>query len=89
MSASMQFFPVASPRHPNKPNTPDQVIERQMDELQRLAEEERDRQLGSTWHSEVNTFYTLTGLYSTSAPSFRPRVIIPELQTLKIGRAHV
>ena len=66
---------------------PDLLITRQMDELWRLSEEERDRQIGSTWLKEVYDFYTLTGGTSSSAPSFRPRVIIPELQMLVLSEA--
>lgn len=83
--ASIVRFPADSPKR--KVQTTDEIIEKQIDELQRLSDEERDRQLGSSWYKEVNDFYTLTGMNTSSAPSFRPRVIIPELQTLMMAEA--
>lgn len=66
---------------------PDLIVSRQIDELFRLSEEERDRQLGSNWLTELRDFYMLTGISSAAAPSYRPRVIIPELQTLMLSEA--
>lgn len=66
---------------------PDLVVTRQIDELFRLSEEERDRQLGANWFTELRDFYMLTGINSSAAPTFRPRVVIPELQTLMLAEA--
>lgn len=66
---------------------PDLVVSRQIQELIRLSEEERDRQLGSTWFDEISKFYTLTGIHSSAAPSYRPRVVLPELQMLMLAEA--
>lgn len=84
MSASIIAFPTVG-KTPEK--NPDLVISRQIDELFRLSKEERDRQLGANWFSELEAFYTLTGISSAAAPSFRPRVVIPELQTLMLAEA--
>src|ERR1700674_829347 len=87
MSASLVPFPDVSTKKRDDRSNPDLVVSRQLDELFRLSEEERDRQLGANWFVEVAQFYTLTGLKSAAAPSFRPRVQIPELQTLMLAEA--
>lgn len=83
MVASVVAFPDRG-KTPEK--DPDQIVTRQIDELIRLSEDERDRQLGGQWFTDINAFYTLTGL-GGNAPSFRPKVVIPELQTLMLAEA--
>jgi hypothetical protein len=80
---------VAMPREYRKSGekNPDLVVSRQIQELIRLSEEERDRQLGVTWFKDIDLFYTLTGINSSAAPSFRPRVVMPELQMLMLAEA--
>lgn len=84
MSASVVQLP--RNRKPDDRANPDLVVSRQMDELFRLSIDERDRALGSEWFKEIDQFYSLTGI-SSAAPSFRPRVVLPELQTLMLAEA--
>lgn len=84
-TASMVAFPVGTKK---ETQNPDAVVSRQIDELISLSEQERDRHLGAQWFSELNSFYQLTGISASStAPAFRPRVVIPELQTMLLAEA--
>jgi hypothetical protein len=85
VSASLVAFP-SSPSRKSE-NNADSIVSKQMDELFRLSQEERDRQLGANWYQDIEHFYSLTGISSSAAPSFRPRVVIPELQTLMLAEA--
>ena len=59
---------------------------RQIDELQRIALAHRAEVLGQNWFSEVKDFYNLSGS-NTRTPTFRPKVVIPQLQLLSISEA--
>lgn len=83
-TVTQTVFPHASKTDEKNPEA---TVTRQMDELFRLSEEERDRQLGPEWFSNLHQFYTLTGIASASAPTFRPKVVIPELQTMMLAEA--
>lgn len=58
----------------------------QMDELERISREERNKRLGEQWETEAEKFYNLTN-GEPSGPSFRPRVSIPQLQVLCLNEA--
>lgn len=79
-------MPVTIMRRPSETESPDTVLVRQLDELERIAEEERNNTLGDEWFQEIKDFHSLSGRYPVS-PSFRPRVIIPQLQTLMLNEA--
>lgn len=66
--------------------SPDLTITRQIDELERISQEERDNTLGDDWFQEVRDFHSLTGRFPAS-PTFRPRVVVPQLQTLMLNEA--
>src|SRR5271170_1281387 len=66
--------------------SPDVALIRQLDALQDAACQERDRRLGSGWFEEVRDIYNVNPA-TYSAPTFRPRVIIPKLQTLLLNEA--
>lgn len=77
-----------------KPDSPpsdlanrDRTVCRQIDQLQQLSEEERSRNLGSAWFDELRDFYQLTGYSTVASPSFRPRIVLPELQILSLAEA--
>jgi hypothetical protein len=57
-------------------------IARQIDTLQMLAKREQNERWGSNWVSDMEDFYNLNYFPSTAAPTYRPRVILPELQYL-------
>src|ERR1700676_2728184 len=57
-----------------------------LDELHRMSLDHRDKFLGNNWFSETKDFYNLTGS-GQRAPTFRPKVIIPQLQVMSISEA--
>jgi hypothetical protein len=65
---------------------PDLAIIAQLDSLQDAADQERDRRLGQGWFEEVRNFFNIDPA-TYSAPTFRPRVVIPELQVLMLNEA--
>lgn len=67
----------ATDRHP---------LARQMDDLEGLATEARDKFLGDNWYKDVEDLYNLEDAKLPS-PSFRPRVVIPQLQMLGLSEA--
>ena len=66
--------------------SPDLPIIAQLDSLQDAADNERDRRLGQGWFEEVRTFFNIDPA-TYSAPTFRPRIVIPELQVLMLNEA--
>lgn len=72
----------------NRPNQDDQgrdPIAHQMDELQRISVDERDKKLGNDWFKEVQELYEVGN--PKEQLSFRPRVVIPQLQVLMLNEA--
>lgn len=59
---------------------------RQLDELQRISREARDRYLGPNHFTQVRELYDITDA-GTSTPSFRPYVRVPQLQVLMLAEA--
>lgn len=48
---------------------------------------ERDQKLGPNWISDMKDFYELNYYSSAATPSYRPKVILPELQYLLMSEA--
>ena len=59
---------------------------RALDELQRMSADHRDKFLGPSWFPEARDFYNILGS-GMRAPSFRPRIMIPQLQVIAISEA--
>jgi hypothetical protein len=64
----------------------DRAVCRQIDELQRISQYERDKALGRDYFREINDFFNLDD-GAANVPSFRPQVRIPQLQTLVLNEA--
>jgi hypothetical protein len=72
---------------PSGPPTAHRKITRQIDTLQRLSKQERDNRWGSNWVQEMVDFFNLDYFPTTNTPSYRPRVVLPELQHLLMAEA--
>lgn len=59
----------------------------QIDNLQRISQQQKRDQLGDRWFKEVREFYNLFPLPDTGTPVFRPTVRIPEAQMLGLMEA--
>lgn len=68
-------------------STRQRKISLQMDQLQRASMKERDLKLGQNWTQDMKDFYSLNYSSNTPTPSYRPRVIFPELQYLMMSEA--
>lgn len=66
--------------------SPDQLLIRQLDELQFLSQEYRREHFGIDWEKDVKEFYHITDGVG-AVPSFRPKVKIPQLQLLMLNEA--
>lgn len=64
----------------------DKSISRQIDELQRISQYERDKHLGRDYFRDIKDFYNIEDS-QVNFPSFRPRVKIPQLQQLVLTEA--
>lgn len=62
-------------------------IVKHIDEWERVSNEQRDKVLGDGYLDEAEAFYNLADS-GGNAPSFRPAVSIPELQTLMLNEAN-
>ncbi len=62
-------------------------ITRQIDTLQRIAVQEKNDRWGSDWGRDMSEFYNLDYSPSNQSPTYRPRVILPELQYLLMSEA--
>lgn len=67
-------------------DSPDLALIAQLDALQDAADQERDKRLGPGWFEEVRNFFNIDPA-TYSAPTFRPRIVIPELQVLMLNEA--
>lgn len=70
---------------PTKSANPDIAITRQLDELERISDQERDKHLGKDYFQDIKTFYSLED--DRIGVSWRPQVRIPQLQTLVLNEA--
>jgi hypothetical protein len=67
---------------------PDLVIIRQLDELTRLSQEERDKQLGTGFFGDLRRFFAMdSATQAWTSPNFRPRIQIPDLQIALLNEA--
>lgn len=64
----------------------DRVITRQLDELERISTTERDKHLGRDYFRDIKDFYNLDD-DQQQWPAYRPKVKIPQLQTLVLNEA--
>jgi hypothetical protein len=58
----------------------------QLDDLQRLSEEARNKFIGEDWYKRAADLYNFVG-DSGARPSFRPEVNIPQLQVMMLNEA--
>lgn len=65
----------------------ERAISRQIDQLQRISRAERDKRMGANWTEEMRDFFELNLQSSSSAPSYRPKVNLPELQYLLMSES--
>jgi hypothetical protein len=77
---------VTVPANRSRLTDPDLHLSMQIDELQRLAKEERDKRLGQGWIGEMKDFYSVISNTSVT-PTYRPKIAIPQLQTLMLNEA--
>jgi len=70
---------------PSAPSNPDKEVTRQLDELERISRTERDKHLGKEYFQDIKEFYDLED--TQPQLNFRPRVSIPQLQTLVLNEA--
>ena len=61
---------------------------RHIDEWQRLSADARKKVVGEGWFEDVEKFISLTGYGNDQAPSFRPQIAIPELQSLMFNEGN-
>lgn len=69
------------------PSPAEKKISRQLDLLERMSMQERDQRWGPNWVQEMKDFYELNYFASTATPSYRPKVVLPELQYLLMSEA--
>jgi hypothetical protein len=69
------------------PRPDERRISRQMDSLWRMAQTERDKKLGPNWVQEMKDFHNLDYYSTATQPSYRPRVILPEVQYLLMSES--
>src|SRR6266568_3313860 len=66
--------------------TLEQALARQLDMMQYASETQREKVLKKNWHLEAERIYNLTEI-TTPYPSFRPKVMIPEIQMQALAEA--
>lgn len=69
------------------PSPAEKRIARQIDTLQRMAKREKANKWGENWTQEMIDFHNLEYSSISATPSYRPRVILPELQFLLMSEA--
>lgn len=65
----------------------DKKISKQLDQLVRMSQTEREQKQGPNHVEEMKGLHNLNYYPSTATPSFRPRVILPEAQFLMMCEA--
>jgi len=71
----------------NSATAEDRTLSRQIDELVRISKSERDKQFGVDFLRECEDMYSLKEESVGNWPTFRPKVSIPQLQTLVLNEA--
>jgi hypothetical protein len=69
------------------PTPAERKVSLQIDTLQRMAKREKAKNWGENWIQEMVDFHNLEYYPATAAPSYRPRVILPELQFLLMSES--
>jgi hypothetical protein len=70
------------------PTPAERKISRQIDTLQRISRSEFEKKNGGDHVQEMKDFYALANMSSSSAtPSYRPKVVLPELQYLLMSES--
>jgi len=69
------------------PTPAERKISNQIDTLQRMSKREKAAKWGENWTQEMVDFHNLEYYPAAAAPSYRPRVILPELQFLLMSEA--
>jgi hypothetical protein len=91
VAASVSYFPVNIGGVERKsvpgPTPAEQKIARQIDVLQSMAKNERDQKWGANHVAEMKDFFELNYYPATAQPSYRPRIILPELQYLLMSES--
>ena len=89
MSAANVGWEVLVNERKSSPNplANDRAISRQIDELERISQYERDRALGRDYFQDIEDFYNLCENTAVTSPSYKPLVKIPQLQTLVLNEA--
>jgi len=87
MSTVLEFPAILGTEKKSGPSDAEQKISRQFDTLQRMAQQERVQRLGPNHIQEMKDFFELNYSSSTATPSYRPTVVLPELQYLLMAEA--
>lgn len=82
----MANFRTVSTKSSSRDDSPDSRLLRQLDELQRLSQDSQRASFGVGWQEDAKNFYHIADSMG-DVPSFRPRVRIPQLQTLFLNEA--
>ena len=69
------------------PTTSERRIARQIDTLQRMGKREQEQRWGANRSAEMSEFFELEYYPAMVAPSFRPRIMLPEIQYLCMSEA--
>lgn len=86
-SPVIEFPNIIGTEKKSGPSDAENKIARQLDTLQRMAVQERDQRCGPNHIQEMKDFFELNYSSSTATPSYRPTVILPELQYLLMAEA--
>lgn len=90
MSTMVSYGPVlvgTEKKSERGPSTAERKISRQIDTLQRMAKREQEMRWGGNWAAEMQEFFELEYYPAMVAPSFRPRIMLPEIQYLCMSEA--
>ena len=69
------------------PTPAERRISRQIDTLQAMAKREQSNRWGDSWVQDMHDFFELNYYPAAASPSYRPKVIMPELQYLLMSEA--
>lgn len=86
LAPNFRTVPNRSYRKDEAAESPQAKLIRELDSLNEMGKKGRDDALGSDWENDIRSFYMVEDGDLVS-PSFRPRVRIPELQTLLLNEA--
>ena len=89
MAALVSYGPIllGTEKKSDPVRSDERKISRQIDTLQRISRQERDKRYGANWAQEMRDFHELNYQSSSSAPSYRPKVNLPELQYLLMSES--